>query len=108
MYSAMNDISFNYLFLDMPLQVISRHTFHAEYFDMNTISTRQSIRNILDCFPVNILQMNNQTAGSRQLSVTEIALEMLCFLMVDKDLVVVKLYKGGVSVVNRREGSSFE
>ena len=71
--------------------VLFRNTFHPINLYLNIVSAWKSIWNTVDYLLVNLGAVDCQTRGRVQLLVANVALEVLGFLMVYENLLIIKL-----------------
>lgn len=71
--------------------VVLWNPFHPIDFDVHRVSVRQSIRNPVNRLLMHLHAVDRQSGPRVQLFVTYVTLEVLRFLVLDQDLLVVKL-----------------
>lgn len=74
----------------MLLEIICRNAVHAENLDFDVGSIRERVGHLVDGLLVNLHAVNGQSGTRVEFLVADVAFEMLCLLMLNKDFLVVK------------------
>ena len=74
----------------MSLEVSVRNPLHAVYLDLNVSSVRQRVGHLVYGLLVDLHAVDGQAGARVQLFVTNVTLEMFCFLVLNQNLLIVK------------------
>lgn len=75
----------------MILEVLLGNAFHSIHLHCRVIACRNGIRNLLQWFLMNLHAVDGEARACVEASVADVALEVFRLLVLDQDLLIVKL-----------------